>query len=214
MVTGVIGSGVALRQTGQSDQIGLVGELGGRDGHAVFLGGAEQQIRLLEGHGLVGRMDAGAVGNGNQQLSVHGLYEIQQVQPLLLGQHVLETLRHSAVSILAFKIVVGLVGPGAGNTNPGGAQLLGQLDEPGVGGVDGIVPLLQVTHVGPILDDRESLGAVHLGFAVSLPEGTSGDFGHFHIVGNQTLIDGAQGLQAAGYQFDKFRHKKTPLSII
>ena len=39
---------------------------------------AEQQIRLLKGHGLVSSMDTGAVGNRNQQLAVHGSDEVQQ----------------------------------------------------------------------------------------------------------------------------------------
>ena len=205
MVTGMVCGGVALGKAGQSDQIGLVGELGSRDGHAVLLGGTEQQIGLLEGHGLIGSMNTGAVGNGDQQLAVHSLDEVQQAQPLILGQQVLEAFGNDAAR-MTVKIIVGLVCPGAGNTDPGGAQLSGQLDQTGILGVDGIVPLLEVTHIGPVQNLGELLSAIDLGFGIGLPEGTAGDLGHLHIIRNKTGVHLPKGSQAGSLQRNKLSH--------
>ena len=127
MVTGVVRSGIALGKAGQSNEAGLIGKFCRRNRHAVFLGGSEQQISLVKRHGLVSGMDAGAIRNGNQQLAINRLDEIQQAQPLLLGQYVLEALGSFAAA-LSVEVIIGLIGPGAGDTDPCSAQLLCQFD--------------------------------------------------------------------------------------
>lgn len=52
---------------------------------------------------------------------------IQQAQPLLLGQYVLEALGSFAAA-LSVEVIIGLIGPGAGDTDPCSAQLLCQFD--------------------------------------------------------------------------------------
>ena len=65
MITGMIGRCVPLRQAGYRSHIRFIGKLSRADGNPVFLRGAEQQIRLLKGHRLVGSVDARAVGDGH-----------------------------------------------------------------------------------------------------------------------------------------------------
>ena len=151
-------------------------------------------------------MDARAVRNGNQQLAAHSLYKVQQIQPLLLSQHILKAFGDRAVRVLALKIIIGLVGPGAGDPDPGRSQILCQLDQPGIGSVDGVIPLLKISHIGPVTNHREFLCAVHLGLGISLPEGSSGNLCHLHIVRYQSLIHRPEGLQLPGIQFYEFCH--------
>ena len=159
--------------------------------------------------GLPGRpgrfriVDTGAVGKGDQQLAVHSLDKVQQMQPLILLQHILEAFGNHTGFVLAVEVVVGLVCPGTGNTNPDRAEGLGQIDESLVGGVDGIVPLLQIAHVCPVLDHRERLRAIYLGIGICLPECATGNFRHFHIIGHQPLVHSANLLQSCGIQFDR-----------
>lgn len=52
---------------------------------------------------------------------------VQQAQPLLLGQYVLEALG-SFTAALSVEVIIGLIDPGAGDTDPCSAQLLCQFD--------------------------------------------------------------------------------------
>ena len=89
------------------------------------------------GPGCFGIMDAGAVGKGDQQLAVHGFDKVQQAQPLILLQHILEALGNHTRLVLTIKIIVGLVGPGAGNTDPDRTEGPGQVDQTLILGIDG-----------------------------------------------------------------------------
>ena len=135
------------------------------------------------------------------------------MKPLLLRQHILEAFGNLSAA-LAVKVIVGLIGPSAGNTHPCAAQFLSQLNQPGIGGINGIVPLLKIAHVTPILNCREFLSAIHLCFRVSFPEGAAGYFGHLDVVGNQAFIDLAQSCQLTRVQVDNFFHTNFLLKLI
>ena len=206
VVTGMIRCGIALGEAGQSNETGLIGKFCCRDGHAVFLGGSEQQIRLVKRHGFVSGMNTGAIGNGNQQFAIDRLHKVQQIQPLLFGQHILKALGSFAAA-LSVEVIVGLICPGAGDTDPCSTQLFCKFDQPGVCSVDRIVPLLQIAHIGPILDDGELFCTINLCFAVGFPESATGNFRHLDVVRNQSLIDFTQSRQIAGVQLYEFCHK-------
>ena len=163
-------------------------------------------------------MDAGAVGKGDQQLAVHGFDKVQQAQPLILLQHILEALGNHTRLVLTIKIIVGLVGPGAGNTDPDRTEGPGQVDQTLILGIDGGVPLLELHHVCQVHQRRNGLGAGDLAGGVGLPEGTAGDFRHFHIVGHETFIHNANCLDSAGLSLieeNKSRnsHSEMPYSL-
>ena len=130
--------------------------------------------------------------------------KVAKVDPLLLTQVVVVACGHTG----AVEIIIGAGGPGAGNADPAAAQSLGKLDEPGVGGVDGIVPLVHGAHALGKIRDGDGFGAVDLGIGVGLPEGAAGNLGHFHIVRDQPGIDAAQDLKALGRQGYMLSHKK------
>ena len=145
------------------------------------------------------------VGDGYQQLTIHSLHKVQQMKPLLLGQHILEALGHFAV-ILVLEVIVGLISPSAGNANPTTAQFLRQLNEAGIGGVDGVIPLLEITHVAPILNDGEFLSAVHLRLCIGLPKRTACHFRHLNIIGSEAGIHLTEFFQRLSLQFHMLSH--------
>ena len=191
MVACVIRCCVALWQTGYGNQVWFVCKLRCGDGYTVLGRCSKQQIRLLKWHWFISAVDTGTVCNGNKQFAVNRLYKVQQVEPLLLCENVLEAFGNFAV-VLVIKVVVGFVCPSAGYAHPSGAKFARQFDEAWIGCVDWIVPLLKIAHVGPIFDNREFFGAVNLRLGVRLPESTTGNFRHFHVVGNKSFVNFAK----------------------
>ena len=201
--------GVALGEAGGLEHIGLVDELDGLDGHAHLPGQVKDQLCLGRMPGLVMGMEAVAVGNRDLQLAVHSLDKVQQVDPLLLAQVIEVALGQTG----AFEIIIGPGGPGSGDANPALAQSLGQLDEPGVGGVDGVVPLVHGGHALAEIGRGNLFGAIDLCIGVGFPEGSAGDLCHLHIVADQHGILLAQLGQSLGIQLDIFSHRNSPFSL-
>ena len=187
-----MGSGIALGEAGGGHDVGLVGKFDGFYRNTIFRAQIHDLLSLPGRPGSFRIVNALAVSEGDQQLAANRLDEVQQTQPLLLLQHILEALGNHAGLILAVKIIVGLVCPGAGDTDPDRAEGLSQIDKLFIFGIDGVIPLLELAQVSHAGQRRNLFSASHLSGSIRHPEGAAGNLGHFHVVGHEPLIYGVQ----------------------
>ena len=204
LVTRVIGRGVSFGRAAVAEHVGLVHELGRIDRHAVIPAQREDLFGLARVPGLLHAVQARAVCNRDHELRADRLAEVQHADPLLFGQTVEIAFGGDAGAV---EIIVGFAGPGAGYPHPDRAKIPGKLAQLFIIEVDRRVHLHRAVRIDRKFGDGGNfLGAGNLGGGVGLPEGAAGDFGHLDVVGHQPIIDGAQGLQLCGGEFDDLGH--------
>lgn len=170
--------------------IGFIHKFRSSNRHTVFLAQREDLLRFAGIPGIHRNMQTLAVGNGDHQLAAHGLDKVQNTDPLFFGQCVQIPLG-SLTAHFAVKIIVSAGCPGAGNTDPHRAEFACQIPQPGIIQING----REFFHeFGADLIETLTFGkgkffrAGHLSGRIGLPEGTTCDFCHFHVVGHQAGV--------------------------